>query len=324
MIESIVGARRQSRLADYVRLARFDHVTKHVFVLPGIALAAMLRGSQNEGVAMHIVLGFVCVVAIASANYVINEWLDREFDKYHPSKSARTSVNVELQPQAVYGMWAALVAIGLGAAFAASMTMFVVAAAFATQGIVYNVPPIRSKDRAFLDVLSESVNNPLRLMIGWAMIDAGSLPPASIILAYWLGGGFLMAAKRLSEYREIVATHGLELLVRYRRSFAGYTEVSLFASTFAYALLSVSTFAVFLIKYRIEYALLLPFLCVLFMVYMTLSLRPKSVAQAPERLFSERTLMVTVTVFTSALVLLTVVNMPWLDGLTTAHFVSLR
>jgi hypothetical protein len=37
------------------------------------------------------------------------------------------------------------------------------------QGIFYNVRPMRTKDRAYLDVISESINNPLRLMIGWAI-----------------------------------------------------------------------------------------------------------------------------------------------------------
>ena len=32
----------------------------------------------------------------------------------------------------------------------------------AGMGVAYNVPPVRTKDRAYLDVLSESVNNPLR------------------------------------------------------------------------------------------------------------------------------------------------------------------
>ena len=33
-------------------------------------------------------------------------------------------------------------------------------------GIIYNVKPIRSKDIVFIDVLSESVNNPLRFLLG--------------------------------------------------------------------------------------------------------------------------------------------------------------
>ncbi|WP_246661419.1 MULTISPECIES: hypothetical protein [Rhizobium] len=38
-----------------------------------------------------------------------------------------------------------------------------------------------------VDVISESINNPIRLVIGWSMIDPTSLPPGSIILAYWFG-----------------------------------------------------------------------------------------------------------------------------------------
>lgn len=316
-------ARRTAAPAHYIRLARFDHATKHVFILPGIALALLLRGPQNADIFVHIVLGFVCAVAIASANYVINEWLDREFDKHHPTKSARTSVNVELQPAGVYGLWVLLLAIGLGAAFLSSYTMLAIAAVFALQGVVYNIPPIRSKDRAFVDVLSESINNPLRLMIGWAMIDAGTVPPSSIVLAYWLGGAFLMAAKRLSEYREITASHGIDLLVRYRKSFAGYTEVSLFTSTFLYALTSVALFAVFLIKYRVEYVLLLPFLCILFAVYFALSLPSGSLAQAPERLFSERGLMMAVGAFGVALIVLTAIDFPMLETLSSQRYLSL-
>lgn len=317
------GIKRAATLADYLRLARFDHATKHVFILPGIALALLLRGTRNADWLLDVALGFVCAVAIASANYVINEWLDREFDKHHPTKSARTAVNVELNAGMVYALWAVFAIIGLGAAALSSGTMLVVAIVFAAQGIVYNVPPLRTKDRAFVDVLSESINNPLRLLIGWAMIDAATLPPSSIVAAYWLGGAFLMAAKRLSEYREITASHGLALLARYRRSFAGYSEISLFTSCFLYALLSVWLLATFMVKYRIEYVLLMPFLCVLFGVYMALALPAASVAQSPEKLFGERKLMLAVAVFAVAFGALTVVDIPTLEALTSQRFVTL-
>ena len=62
--------------------------------------------------------------------------------------------------------------------------MFFVGCIFALQGIVYNVPPLRTKDKPYLDVISESVNNPIRLLIGWAMVDPTTLPPSSIILSY--------------------------------------------------------------------------------------------------------------------------------------------
>src|SRR3546814_7969196 len=102
--------------------------------------------------------------------------------------------------------------------------MTAIALAFAAQGLAYNVPPLRTKDVPYLDVLSESVNNPLRLAIGWAMIDPGSLPPVSIIIAYWFGGAFLMGTKRLSEYREIVVSNGAALLARYRKRSEEHTS----------------------------------------------------------------------------------------------------
>ena len=315
---------RTAGLSDYLRLARFDHATKHVFIVPGIVLALLLDGAQNKNLFVHIALGFICAIMIASANYTINEWLDRDFDRHHPTKSARVSVNVPLNSSIVYALWFAFLATGLVAAYLSSWLMLAVAVIFGLQGIVYNVPPIRSKDRAFVDVISESINNPLRLLIGWAMIDSWTLPPSSVVLAYWLGGAFLMAAKRFSEYREIVASHGLDLLVRYRKSFAGYTEVSLFVSTFLYALLCVGLFSVFLIKYRVEYILSLPFLCILFSVYMALSLAKGSVAQAPEKIFSSKVLMMASIAFALSITILTFIDLPVVEYLSSQRYISLR
>lgn len=320
----MVATKTPARFADYIRLARFDHMTKHVFVLPGIALAYLLRGVQTDQLVLNIVLGFVVAITIASANYVINEWLDRDFDKHHPTKSARAAVNVDIKGRTVWAIWAVFVAIGLAAAAMCGTVMLVVAILFAGQGIVYNVQPFRTKDRAFLDVLSESVNNPFRLLIGWAMLDPATLPPSSIILAYWMGGAFLMAAKRMSEYREITVSHGRELLVRYRRSFAGYTEISLATSCFAYALVSVATFTVFLVKYRIEYVLVLPFLCGLFSVYFAISMPANSVAQAPEKLFSDKRLMLWAGLFAVSVIAMTFIDVPGLAELTDQHFIAVQ
>lgn len=308
-------------MGDYLRIARLDHATKHVFVLPGIALAWLLRGIHSSNLALSIFLGFVCVVCIASANYVINEWLDREFDKHHPTKSARASVRTDLRARNVYLLWLFFIVVGLGCAAIASTTLLIVACVFAAQGIFYNVEPLRTKDKAFLDVISEAINNPLRLAIGWAMIDPTTLPPVSLIAGYWLGGAFLMAMKRFSEYRQIVASHGLDLLVRYRRSFAGYTEKSLLASCFVYAMLTVFALAVFLIKYRIEYILTFPFLIAMFAQYLKISMYTNSAAQSPEKLFGERRLLAMAAGLVMTFVIFTFVDLPDLEMLASQRFI---
>jgi len=199
-----------------------------------------------------------------------------------------------------------------------------VACIFALQGIIYNVPPIRTKDKAYLDVVSESVNNPLRLMIGWAMVDPTTLPPSSIILMYWAGGGFLMAAKRLSEFREITASHGRGVLERYRASFAGYSEISLTVSCFVYALVTSFFLAIFLIKYRVEYLLTVPVLIALFGHYLALSMEPASTAQRPEKLFREHALIALVGLLAMTFLFATYVDIPALEIFTGQRYIGLE
>jgi 4-hydroxybenzoate polyprenyltransferase len=317
------AAPSRGTLVDYLVLARFDHSTKHVLIVPGIVLALVLRGVHTDSLALSMVAGLGAAVFIASGNYVINEWLDRHFDRFHPTKSQRLAVRKTLRRDYIIIEWLALWAAGFACAFVASPTMLAIAVVFALQGIVYNIRPLRTKDRPHLDVISESVNNPLRLMIGWAMVDPTTLPPSSILLSYWTGGAFLMAAKRLSEYREIVQLHGKALLASYRKSFVSYSEIRLTAACFGYALMSIFFLAVFLIKYRIEYLLVTPIVVALFAYYLALSMQRGSSAQHPEKLVRERGLMLLVALLGASFLALTFVDISALEGLASQRYISI-
>jgi hypothetical protein len=56
----------------------------------------------------------------------------------------------------------------------------------------------------------------LRFLFGWFAVAPQVAPPISILLAYWFGGAFLMAAKRVSEHRAIVEALDKGALVAYR------------------------------------------------------------------------------------------------------------
>ena len=315
--------RPRATLADYVAIARPDHWLKHVFILPGIVLAYILV-PEGAGLSIRtILLGLVSAAAISSANYVINEWLDAAFDAHHPSKSRRPAVATAMSPWLVDAEYVLLAAVGLLIAMGLSRAVFAVSVLFLVSGMAYNIEPLRTKDKPYLDITSEALNNPIRLMLGWAMVAPATLPPASLLFAYWMGGAFLMTVKRFAEYRSIIASHGPEVPGLYRRSFRHYTADRLLVLAFLFALLASFFIGVFLIKYRIEYLLSFPLFALLFAVYLRLGLKQGSNAQTPERLFRERLLMVVVGLLVAALVVLTFVDIPLLAALSQPSYLRL-
>jgi len=272
----------------YVRIARPDHWIKNVFMLPGTALALLFLRPPLDLLALNTFLGFASLCLCSSANYAINEYLDAEFDRFHPVKQFRAGAQGLLDGRIVLAQYAGLAGLGLALAVAIGRSFTMLAVALLIMGIVYNVRPARTKDTPYLDVLSESLNNPLRLLMGWFTLVSGVLPPSSIMLSYWMGGAFLMAVKRFTELRGI---EDRSQAGRYRRSFLHYTEETLLLSAFFYAICSSFFLGVFLIKYRIEFLLTFPLFSLMFAWYLAIGLKPNSAAQAPERLFTETRFM---------------------------------
>ena len=321
-----IAARPVASWGEYLRMARMDHWVKQIFVVPGIVLAALLtEAGLPHGFSglSRLLVAVLAVCFLASANYVLNEWLDRHHDAQHPLKANRPAVSHRLNPVAVYAHYLFLLVIGLGLAWWINATFAVLAGLFVLSGVVYNVQPLRLKDRSFVDVIAESLNNPLRLALGWVAVDPHTLPPGSMLLAYWAGGAFLMTVKRLAERRFVVAQAGEEALIAYRPSLARASEHRLLEVSSLYSLISVFAVTVFLVKYRIEYVLLVPIVAFLFVLYLDVGLRTDSPAQAPERLWREPALVITMTVLIGAFLALTWIDLPLLEQLTEPRYIRL-
>ena len=293
----------------YIKIARPDHWIKQLFILPGVWLAWVMVGVNSKAI-LPVILGLLATSFAASANYVINEWLDAEFDKYHPVKKNRPAVTEGLNPKIVYAEYACFVVVSLILSAMINWPTFAMIVALLVMGVLYNVRPFRTKDIPYLDVLSESINNALRFAIGWFCITPAYYPPLSFVMGYWMVGAFLMAAKRFAEYRMIGNPEQAKL---YRKSFAGYTEISLLLSAIFYGFLAVFFCGVFLIKYKIELLLTIPFICGLFCYYLSICYKPDSAAQKPEKLFREKWLMLYVALLITLFLVLYNIRIPSLD-----------
>lgn len=304
--------------AGYIKIARLDHWIKQLFILPGSIFAMFLVGVSFDW--LVFVPGIASTCLIASANYIINEYLDRNFDQYHPVKKHRPVVAENLKPAFIWLEYILFTLIGFLLAWFTSIPVFILIVTLWLMGVLYNVPPMRLKEIPFVDVLSESINNALRLLIGWFLITDTWLPPVSIIIGYWMGGAFLMTAKRFAEYRMI---NDKNIAGLYRKSFKFYNEKKLLISAFFYAMLSVFFCGVFMIKYRIELLVSIPFLCGLFCMYFYISYKSDSSAQKPEKLFREKGLMIYIGLFVILLTILMIVPIPFLQFFLESSLIKL-
>ena len=301
----------RARIGAHIKIMRLDHSIKNIFVLPGIIVPlSLLRIPLSISLLERIVVGLIATTLIASSNYVINELLDAPFDRLHPAKKCRPAAMRLVSTPAVYVQWISLMIAGMVTASMISVAFAVTAAGLWIMGCVYNIPPLRSKDVAYLDVLSESINNPLRMLLGWYMVTSVLTPPVSLLLSYWMIGCYFMALKRFSEFREIGTK---QLAGKYRESFKYYSEQTLLGSVTFYAAISMLFFGAFIMRYHLELIFAFPLVALMMATYFNMAFEPHSAAQHPEKLYKKTWLMIEAGMTAIAIIALLYLRLPFME-----------
>lgn len=295
---------------DYVRIARPDHWVKNAFMLLGVLLAFFYEPGLSLWASLpRLALAVAATCLVASSNYVLNELLDGPSDRQHPEKRHRPVPSGRIRPAFAYAEWLALGAAGFALGALISLPFLGSALWLWVMGVLYNVPPVRTKEWPYLDVLSESVNNPIRLLLGWFALVEAVVPPVSLMIAYWMAGAFFMATKRFAEFRHI---GDRQVAAQYRKSFAHYTEERLLVSMLFYATTCTFFAGIFVVRYHLELILFTPLAAGLLAYYLHIGLKPDSAAQKPERLHRERAFLAYLLACTAVFVLLMFTSIPGL------------
>lgn len=300
------------RIRPYVAIARPDHWFKNVFMLLGVLLVLfyhpeVFRGEELVSTALKLTGAVIATCLIASSNYVINEILDAATDRNHYAKKHRPIPSGRVKLPIAYAEWILLGITGLAMAAALNWPFFYSGLFLLVMGLVYNIPPIRSKELPYLDVLSEAINNPIRLLLGWFALTPTEVPPLSLLIAYWMVGAFFMASKRFAEYRSIGDPAAA---AAYRSSFKHYTEEKLLVSMFFYTTCFALFLGVFIIRYKLELILIFPLVAGFVCYYLHISFKKESPVQNPERLYKERGLMAYLVVCVVSFFMLMFVRIP--------------
>ena len=227
-------------IKTYLRVARIDHWFKNIFLLAGSLMALLCPPNGLPSLRTFFVrtsLAFFLACLASSANYIINEILDAPYDKHHPTKRFRPIPAGIIKSGRLWGVAALFCVSSLGIAYIAMPIQFFLSILFLLiMGIIYNVPPVRTKEVAYLDIVTESINNPIRLFMGWYAVTTAYPPPLTLVLSYWAFGAFLMTAKRYAEYRFIKKP---DIAAAYRLSFRKYNEENLLIMMICYIALTM-------------------------------------------------------------------------------------
>jgi 4-hydroxybenzoate polyprenyltransferase len=303
------------RLRAHLAIARLDHSIKNLFVLPGIIVPlSVMPELWNRQLILKLVLAFIAIMLVACSNYVINEVLDAPFDRLHPIKRNRPAALGLVSVPAAYAQWLLMMLAGIAIGLTISKMFALMALVLWIMGCIYNFPPVRTKDVPYLDVTTESINNPLRMLLGWyavtCMMPSPLVPPVSLLIAYWMIGCYFMALKRFSELSEI---GDRSVAAAYRASFKRYTPESLLVSVVFYASTAMLFLGAFIMRYRIELILGFPFVALTMAIYLKLAFKKESAVQNPEKLYREPLLMASFASTVLVMAILLFVRLPHLE-----------
>lgn len=287
-----------SKLNNLLMPLRVDHWVKNLVIILGYIFGLFYKDFSHLNVYL-LILGFFILCISASSNYLINEYCDKEFDKNHPVKKWRYFVKNKESLYYVLFKYFTLVTVSISLSFFINLNFIILNLFFLLCGIFYNLKPFRLKDTYLIDVILESVNNPVRFLMGWVIIFPEAYPPISIILFFWFVGCFLMTMKRYSEYKFILQKKNNP--TKYRISFKKYNLDNLFYFSLFYCLISFFFFTVFFIKYKIELIFVVPLVCYLYIYIFIISEKKNSLIMKIEKIYKDNNfvfLIILISLFT--------------------------
>ena len=144
-------------MVEYLKICRPDHWLKNIFIVFGhvVAWALVLDFTMEMSLVRVAILSLIPACLIASANYILNEILDAPFDAMHPTKRHRGIPAGKVKVPILWVIKGFLIIAAFALAWLWQFNWGYHAALLLLllSGVVYNIPPLRLKDRAFADVI---------------------------------------------------------------------------------------------------------------------------------------------------------------------------
>ena len=178
-------------MLDLLRLMRPHQWVKNVFVLTGLLFGHVWN---NPTLVTQAIIAFVAFCLISSTIYILNDIVDIEQDKHHPTKRKRPLPSGKLKIPTAAIFAALLGATALVLAAFASSTVVVILLIYAVMNIAYS---LKLKHVVILDVFIIATGFMLRILAG--TLGLGIPPSQWLLLCGLMVTLFLGFSKRRAE-----------------------------------------------------------------------------------------------------------------------------
>lgn len=195
-------------------LLRIRHWIKNLFIFIPLFFTPSLWSAPTFFISA---LCFVSFSFIASAIYILNDWIDRKADSLHPLKASRPLAAGKISGQ--YAAFTAMLCLAIGFFIALFLNKYVLVLIllYLLNNLIYNFY-FRTKD--LLDIFSISIGFVIRVLIGAVALNIE--PSSWLLTCTGLVSLFMAAEKRrddLNRYTDVSS----------RPSLSGYTHEFLMA-----------------------------------------------------------------------------------------------
>ncbi len=162
-------------------------------------------------------LGFAVLCAVSSAIYILNDVLDIENDRSHPTKRSRPLPSGSLKPSTALAAMVVLLAIALPVAFWLAPLFGAIAAAYFLMMVAYS---LWLKHMVLIDIFTIAAGFVLRAVAGAVIINVPISPwlyVVTLLGALFIGFGkrrheLLLLSNGATNHRQILAEYSPELL----------------------------------------------------------------------------------------------------------------
>lgn len=159
---------------------------KNVFVLAPLVFA---RELTDPHIAARAFAGFLCFCVLSSAVYVLNDLVDVEADREHPTKKNRPIASGKVSMDVARSFFVLLLLVAISGSALLGTPFLLVTMGYLTNNLAYS---FGLKKVAYLDVLSIAVGFELRVLAGAyaaAVTASNYLLVFTFVLACFLGLG---------------------------------------------------------------------------------------------------------------------------------------